>query len=158
MKTQDLESAPSTKGLELEVRNERGAQEERGESPAEKEPAGAGAALEPWPRPPCSGAGTWPPLGPASRRRARPFSASWRGCAQSSRRSGRHDQMFSGRSTSGWCGRRRRSSDPKYQKQLQQSYLAMYQRNQRLEKVPLQQLARGDGVGSPLRSTLKGLG
>uniref|UniRef100_A0A8C0CE40 Leucine zipper tumor suppressor 1 n=1 Tax=Balaenoptera musculus TaxID=9771 RepID=A0A8C0CE40_BALMU len=42
-----------------------------------------------------------------------------------------------------------------YQKQLQQSYLAMYQRNQRLEKT-LQQLARGDGAGEPFEIDLEG--
>ncbi|KAF6306602.1 leucine zipper tumor suppressor 1 [Rhinolophus ferrumequinum] len=42
-----------------------------------------------------------------------------------------------------------------YQKQLQQSYLAMYQRNQRLEKT-LQQLAHGDGAGEPLEIDLEG--
>ncbi|OWK07226.1 LZTS1 [Cervus elaphus hippelaphus] len=42
-----------------------------------------------------------------------------------------------------------------YQKQLQQSYLAMYQRNQRLEKA-LQQLARGDGAGEPFEIDLEG--
>ncbi|XP_006859961.1 PREDICTED: leucine zipper putative tumor suppressor 1 isoform X2 [Chrysochloris asiatica] len=42
-----------------------------------------------------------------------------------------------------------------YQKQLQQSYLAMYQRNQRLEKA-LQQLARGEGAGEPLEIDLEG--
>ncbi|XP_012880480.1 PREDICTED: leucine zipper putative tumor suppressor 1 isoform X2 [Dipodomys ordii] len=42
-----------------------------------------------------------------------------------------------------------------YQKQLQQSYLAMYQRNQRLEKA-LRQLARGDGVGEPFEIDLEG--
>ena len=43
----------------------------------------------------------------------------------------------------------------RYQKQLQQSYLAMYQRNQRLEKA-LQQLARGDGAGEPFEIDLEG--
>uniref|UniRef100_A0A8C3YLP4 Leucine zipper tumor suppressor 1 n=1 Tax=Catagonus wagneri TaxID=51154 RepID=A0A8C3YLP4_9CETA len=42
-----------------------------------------------------------------------------------------------------------------YQKQLQQTYLAMYQRNQRLEKA-LQQLARGDGPGEHLEIDLEG--
>uniref|UniRef100_A0A2K6LBE3 Leucine zipper tumor suppressor 1 n=2 Tax=Rhinopithecus TaxID=542827 RepID=A0A2K6LBE3_RHIBE len=42
-----------------------------------------------------------------------------------------------------------------YQKQLQQSYVAMYQRNQRLEKA-LQQLARGDSAGEPLEVDLEG--
>uniref|UniRef100_A0A2K5P0E3 Leucine zipper tumor suppressor 1 n=1 Tax=Cercocebus atys TaxID=9531 RepID=A0A2K5P0E3_CERAT len=42
-----------------------------------------------------------------------------------------------------------------YQKQLQQSYVAMYQRNQRLEKA-LQQLARRDSAGEPLEVDLEG--
>uniref|UniRef100_A0A8C0TR23 Leucine zipper tumor suppressor 1 n=2 Tax=Canis lupus familiaris TaxID=9615 RepID=A0A8C0TR23_CANLF len=42
-----------------------------------------------------------------------------------------------------------------YQKQLQQSYLAMYQRNQRLEKA-LQHLAREDGAGEAFEIDLEG--
>ncbi|KAF6095240.1 leucine zipper tumor suppressor 1 [Phyllostomus discolor] len=42
-----------------------------------------------------------------------------------------------------------------YQKQLQQSYLAMYQRNQCLEKA-LQQLAHRDGAGEPVEIDLEG--
>ena len=66
-----------------------------------------------------------------------------------------HDQMSSGFQHERLVWKEEKEKVIQYQKQLQQSYLAMYQRNQRLEKA-LQQLARGDGAGEPFEIDLEG--
>lgn len=66
-----------------------------------------------------------------------------------------HDQMSSGFQHERLVWKEEKEKVIQYQKQLQQSYLAMYQRNQRLEKA-LQQLARGDIAGEPFEIDLEG--
>ncbi|XP_042557045.1 leucine zipper putative tumor suppressor 1 [Dipodomys spectabilis] len=66
-----------------------------------------------------------------------------------------HDQMSSGFQHERLVWKEEKEKVIQYQKQLQQSYLAMYQRNQRLEKA-LRQLARGDGAGEPFEIDLEG--
>ncbi|ELW52759.1 leucine zipper putative tumor suppressor 1 [Tupaia chinensis] len=66
-----------------------------------------------------------------------------------------HEQMSSGFQQERLVWKGEKEKVIHYQKQLQQSYLAMYQRNQRLEKA-LQQLARGEGAAEPLELDLDG--
>uniref|UniRef100_A0A5F8GVJ5 Leucine zipper tumor suppressor 1 n=1 Tax=Monodelphis domestica TaxID=13616 RepID=A0A5F8GVJ5_MONDO len=66
-----------------------------------------------------------------------------------------HDQMSSGFQHERLVWREEKEKVIHYQKQLQQSYLAMYQRNQRLEKA-LQQLSRGEGMVEPLEIDIQG--
>ncbi|KAM9070216.1 leucine zipper putative tumor suppressor 1 [Sarcophilus harrisii] len=66
-----------------------------------------------------------------------------------------HDQMSSGFQHERLVWREEKEKVIHYQKQLQQSYLAMYQRNQRLEKA-LQQLSRGEGSAEPLEIDIQG--
>lgn len=66
-----------------------------------------------------------------------------------------HDQMSSGFQHERLVWKEEKEKVIQYQKQLQQSYLAMFQRNQRLEKA-LQQLARGEGAAEPLEVDLQG--
>ncbi|XP_043844061.1 leucine zipper putative tumor suppressor 1 isoform X2 [Dromiciops gliroides] len=66
-----------------------------------------------------------------------------------------HDQMSSGFQHERLVWREEKEKVIHYQKQLQQSYLAMYQRNQRLEKA-LQQLSRGEGGAEPLEIDIQG--
>ncbi|XP_023986515.1 leucine zipper putative tumor suppressor 1 [Physeter macrocephalus] len=157
LKTQDLESALRTKGLELEVcENELQRKKNEAELLREKVnlleqellqlqaqavlPRGRDAAA----------------LGPASaedvpalQRELERLRAELREERQG------HDQMSSGFQHERLVWKEEKEKVIQYQKQLQQSYLAMYQRNQRLEKT-LQQLARGDGAGEPFEIDLEG--
>ncbi|NIG57905.1 leucine zipper putative tumor suppressor 1 [Pontoporia blainvillei] len=152
LKTQDLESALRTKGLELEV-CENELQRKKNEAELLREKVNllelqAQAAL---PRGRDTAA-----LGPASaedvpalQRELERLRAELREERQG------HDQMSSGFQHERLLWKEEKEKVIQYQKQLQQSYLAMYQRNQRLEKT-LQQLAREDGAGEPFEMDLEG--
>lgn len=152
LKTQDLESALRTKGLELEV-CENELQRKKNEAELLREKVNllelqAQAAL---PRGRDTAA-----LGPASaedvpalQRELERLRAELREERQG------HDQMSSGFQHERLLWKEEKEKVIQYQKQLQQSYLAMYQRNQRLEKT-LQQLARADGAGEPFEIDLEG--
>ncbi|XP_059782249.1 leucine zipper putative tumor suppressor 1 [Balaenoptera ricei] len=159
LKTQDLESALRTKGLELEVcENELQRKKNEAELLREKVnlleqellelqaqaalPRGRDtAALGP--------ASAVPEDVPALQRELERLRAELREERQG------HDQMSSGFQHERLVWKEEKEKVIQYQKQLQQSYLAMYQRNQRLEKT-LQQLARGDGAGEPFEIDLEG--
>ncbi|XP_061055372.1 leucine zipper putative tumor suppressor 1 [Eubalaena glacialis] len=159
LKTQDLESALRTKGLELEVcENELQRKKNEAELLREKVnlleqellelqaqatlPRGRDtAALGP--------ASAAPEDVPALQRELERLRAELREERQG------HDQMSSGFQHERLVWKEEKEKVIQYQKQLQQSYLAMYQRNQRLEKT-LQQLARGDGAGEPFEIDLEG--
>lgn len=152
LKTQDLESALRTKGLELEV-CENELQRKKNEAELLREKVNllelqAQAALT-------RGRDT-AALGPAStedvpalQRELERLRAELREERQG------HDQMSSGFQHERLLWKEEKEKVIQYQKQLQQSYLAMYQRNQRLEKT-LQQLARADGAGEPFEIDLQG--
>ncbi|XP_062944233.1 leucine zipper putative tumor suppressor 1 [Cynocephalus volans] len=162
LKTQELESALRTKGLELEV-CENELQRKKNESELLREKVNlleqelrelrAQAALQ------REGVSLGPvSLGPglafsedipALQRELERLRAELREERQG------HDQMSSGFQHERLVWREEKEKVIQYQKQLQQSYLAMYQRNQRLEKA-LQQLARGDGAGEPFEIDLGG--
>lgn len=150
LKTQDLESALRTKGLELEVcENELQRKKNEAELLREKVNlleqellelrARDAAALGPGP---ADGA-------PALQRELERLRAE----LQEERQG--HDQLSSGFQHERLVWREEKEKVIQYQKQLQQSYLAMYQRNQRLERA-LRQLARGDGAGEPFEIDLEG--
>lgn len=158
LKTQDLEGALRTKGLELEV-CENELQRKKNEAELLRENVSlleqelltlrAQATRPPVPPPPPP-AGPAPPPGvapediPALQRELERLRAELREERQG------HDQMSSGFQHERLVWKEEKEKVIQYQKQLQQSYLAMYQRNQRLEKA-LRQLARGDGAaGEPL--------
>ncbi|KAM9083974.1 leucine zipper putative tumor suppressor 1 [Megaptera novaeangliae] len=159
LKTQDLESALRTKGLELEVcENELQRKKNEAELLREKVnlleqellelqaqaalPRGRDtAALGP--------ASAAPEDVPALQRELERLRAELREERQG------HDQMSSGFQHERLVWKEEKEKVIQYQKQLQQSYLAMYQRNQRLEKT-LQQLACGDGAGEPFEIDLEG--
>ncbi|XP_004413919.1 PREDICTED: leucine zipper putative tumor suppressor 1 isoform X1 [Odobenus rosmarus divergens] len=163
LKTQDLESALRTKGLELEV-CENELQRKKNESELLREKVNlleqellelrAQAALQ---RDAVSmGPGLGPGPGttfsediPALQRELERLRAELKEERQG------HDQMSSGFQHERLVWKEEKEKVIQYQKQLQQSYLAMYQRNQRLEKA-LQQLARGDGAGEPFEIDLEG--
>lgn len=163
LKTQDLESALRTKGLELEV-CENELQRKKNESELLREKVNlleqellelrAQAALQ---RDAVSlGPGLGPGPGttfsediPALQRELERLRAELKEERQG------HDQMSSGFQHERLVWKEEKEKVIQYQKQLQQSYLAMYQRNQRLEKA-LQQLAHGDGAGEPFEIDLEG--
>ncbi|XP_073748746.1 leucine zipper putative tumor suppressor 1 isoform X2 [Callorhinus ursinus] len=163
LKTQDLESALRTKGLELEV-CENELQRKKNESELLREKVNlleqellelrAQAALQ---RDAVSmGPGLGPGPGttfsediPTLQRELERLRAELKEERQG------HDQMSSGFQHERLVWKEEKEKVIQYQKQLQQSYLAMYQRNQRLEKA-LQQLARGDGAGEPFEIDLEG--
>ncbi|XP_006745309.1 leucine zipper putative tumor suppressor 1 [Leptonychotes weddellii] len=163
LKTQDLESALRTKGLELEV-CENELQRKKNESELLREKVNlleqellelrAQAALQ---RDAVSlGPGLGPGPGttfsediPALQRELERLRAELKEERQG------HDQMSSGFQHERLVWKEEKEKVIQYQKQLQQSYLAMYQRNQRLEKA-LQQLARGDSAGEPFEIDLEG--
>ncbi|XP_017658082.1 leucine zipper putative tumor suppressor 1 [Nannospalax galili] len=160
LKMQDLESALRTKGLELEV-CENELQRKKNEAELLREKVNlleqellelrAQAALQ------RDVASLGPPgLGPtfsedipALQRELERLRAELKEERQG------HDQMSSGFQHERLVWKEEKEKVIQYQKQLQQSYLAMYQRNQRLEKA-LQQLARGDGAGEPFEIDLEG--
>uniref|UniRef100_I3LIH3 Leucine zipper tumor suppressor 1 n=1 Tax=Sus scrofa TaxID=9823 RepID=I3LIH3_PIG len=153
LKTQDLESALRTKGLELEV-CENELQRKKNEAELLREKVNlleqellelrAQAALQRGTRPPASAEDV-----PALQRELERLRAELKEERQG------HDQMSSGFQHERLVWKEEKEKVIQYQKQLQQSYLAMYQRNQRLEKA-LQQLARGDGAGEHLEIDLEG--
>ncbi|XP_008047435.1 leucine zipper putative tumor suppressor 1 [Carlito syrichta] len=152
LRTQDLEGALHTKGLELEVcENELQRKKNEAELLREKvnlleqelQELRAQAALA------RNGAPAFPEDIPALQRELERLRAELREERQG------HDQMSSGFQHERLVWKEEKEKVIQYQKQLQQSYLAMYQRNQRLEKA-LQQLARGDGAGEPLEIELEG--
>ncbi|KAF3818360.1 leucine zipper putative tumor suppressor 1 [Mirounga leonina] len=163
LKTQDLESALRTKGLELEV-CENELQRKKNESELLREKVNlleqellelrAQAALQ---RDAVSlGPGLGPGPGttfsediPALQRELERLRAELKEERQG------HDQMSSGFQHERLVWKEEKEKVIQYQKQLQQSYLAMYQRNQRLEKA-LQQLAHGDSAGEPFEIDLEG--
>ncbi|XP_045735925.1 leucine zipper putative tumor suppressor 1 [Mirounga angustirostris] len=163
LKTQDLESALRNKGLELEV-CENELQRKKNESELLREKVNlleqellelrAQAALQ---RDAVSlGPGLGPGPGttfsediPALQRELERLRAELKEERQG------HDQMSSGFQHERLVWKEEKEKVIQYQKQLQQSYLAMYQRNQRLEKA-LQQLARGDSAGEPFEIDLEG--
>ncbi|XP_036884747.1 leucine zipper putative tumor suppressor 1 [Sturnira hondurensis] len=158
LKTQDLESALRTKGLELEV-CENELQRKKNESELLREKVNlleqellelrAQAALQ---RDCGPRAGPGPAFAediPALQRELERLRAELREERQG------HDQMSSGFQHERLVWKEEKEKVIQYQKQLQQSYLAMYQRNQRLEKA-LQQLAHRDGAGEPLEIDLEG--
>ncbi|XP_012290785.1 leucine zipper putative tumor suppressor 1 [Aotus nancymaae] len=147
LRTQDLEGALRTKGLELEVcENELQRKKNEAELLREKvnlleqelQELRAQAALAREIVPP-----TFPEDVPALQRELERLRAELREERQG------HDQMSSGFQHERLVWKEEKEKVIQYQKQLQQSYVAMYQRNQRLEKA-LQQLARGDSAGEPL--------
>ncbi|XP_004848315.1 leucine zipper putative tumor suppressor 1 [Heterocephalus glaber] len=161
LRTQDLESALRTKGLELEV-CENELQRKKNEAELLREKVNlleqellelrAQATLQ------REGAALGPRLGaaptfsediPALQRELEQLRAELKEERQG------HDQMSSGFQQERLVWREEKEKVIQYQKQLQQSYLAMYQRNQRLEKA-LQQLARGEGAGEPFEIDLEG--
>lgn len=163
LKTQDLEGALRTKGLELEV-CENELQRKKNESELLREKVNlleqellelrAQAALqrEGAARALGLGAGPGPAFAediPALQRELERLRAELKEERQG------HDQMSSGFQHERLVWKEEKEKVIQYQKQLQQSYLAMYQRNQRLEKA-LQQLAHGDGAGEPLEIALEG--
>uniref|UniRef100_A0A2K5UEP8 Leucine zipper tumor suppressor 1 n=1 Tax=Macaca fascicularis TaxID=9541 RepID=A0A2K5UEP8_MACFA len=153
LRTQDLEGALRTKGLELEVcENELQRKKNEAELLREKvnlleqelQELRAQAALARDMVPP-----TFPEDVPALQRELERLRAELREERQG------HDQMSSGFQHERLVWKEEKEKVIQYQKQLQQSYVAMYQRNQRLEKA-LQQLARGDSAGEPLEVDLEG--
>nr|XP_020035329.1 leucine zipper putative tumor suppressor 1 isoform X1 [Castor canadensis] len=160
LKTQDLESALRTKGLELEV-CENELQRKKNEAELLREKVNlleqellelrAQAALQ---ResvslgPPGAGPAFSEDI-PALQRELERLRAELKEERQG------HDQMSSGFQHERLVWKEEKEKVIHYQKQLQQSYLAMYQRNQRLEKA-LQQLTRGDGPGEPFEIDLEG--
>lgn len=157
LQTQDLESALRTRGLELEV-CENELQRKKNESELLREKVNlleqellelrAQAALQ-WAG---RGAGPGPTFSediPALQRELERLRAELKEERQG------HDQMSSGFQHERLVWKEEKDKVIQYQKQLQQSYLAMYQRNQRLEKA-LQQLAHRDGAGEPLEIDLEG--
>lgn len=158
LKTQDLESALRTKGLELEV-CENELQRKKNEAELLREKVNlleqellelrAQAALHPTPLGPPGVGLTFSEDIPALQRELDRLRAELKEERQG------HDQMSSGFQHERLVWKEEKEKVIQYQKQLQQSYLAMYQRNQRLEKA-LQQLARGDVVGEPFEIDLEG--
>ncbi|XP_010953320.2 leucine zipper putative tumor suppressor 1 isoform X1 [Camelus ferus] len=155
LRTQDLEGALRTKGLELEV-CENELQRKKNEAELLREKVNlleqelrelrAQAALQ---RGREAAAAAAPEDVPALQRELERLRAELKEARQG------HDQMSSGFQHERLVWREEKEKVIQYQKQLQQSYLAMYQRNQRLEKT-LQQLARGDGAGEPFEIDLEG--
>ncbi|XP_045840537.1 leucine zipper putative tumor suppressor 1 [Meles meles] len=163
LKTQDLESALRTKGLELEVcenelqrkKNESELLREkvnlleqellelRAQAALQREAVSLGPGLGPGP------GTTFSEDIPALQRELERLRAELKEERQG------HDQMSSGFQHERLVWKEEKEKVIQYQKQLQQSYLAMYQRNQRLEKA-LQQLAHGDGAGEPFEIDLEG--
>lgn len=163
LKTQDLESALRTKGLELEVcenelqrkKNESELLREkvnlleqellelRAQGALQRDAVSMGPGLGPGP------GTTFSEDIPALQRELERLRAELKEERQG------HDQMSSGFQHERLVWKEEKEKVIQYQKQLQQSYLAMYQRNQRLEKA-LQQLARGDGAGEPFEIDLEG--
>lgn len=158
LKTQDLESALRTKGLELEV-CENELQRKKNEAELLREKVNlleqellelrAQAALHPAPLGPPGVGLTFSEDIPALQRELDRLRAELKEERQG------HDQMSSGFQHERLVWKEEKEKVIQYQKQLQQSYLAMYQRNQRLEKA-LQQLAHGDVVGEPFEIDLEG--
>ncbi|XP_027783013.2 leucine zipper putative tumor suppressor 1 [Marmota flaviventris] len=160
LKTQDLESALRTKGLELEV-CENELQRKKNESELLREKVNlleqellelrAQAALqrESAALGPAAVSPTFSEDIPALQRELERLRAELKEERQG------HDQMSSGFQQERQVWKEEKEKVIQYQRQLQQSYLAMHQRNQRLEKA-LQQLARGDGAGEPLEIDLEG--
>lgn len=157
LKTQDLESALRTKGLELEVcENELQRKKNEAELLREKVNLLEQELLELRAQAALQRSRDAAALGPAS---AEDVPALQRELERlraelKEERQG-HDQMSSGFQHERLVWKEEKEKVIQYQKQLQQSYLAMYQRNQRLEKA-LQQLARGDGAGEHLEIDLEG--
>uniref|UniRef100_A0A8C0Z615 Leucine zipper tumor suppressor 1 n=1 Tax=Canis lupus familiaris TaxID=9615 RepID=A0A8C0Z615_CANLF len=163
LKTQDLESALRTKGLELEVcenelqrkKNESELLREkvnlleqellelRAQAALQREAVSLGPGLGPGPGPAFS------EDIPALQRELERLRAELKEERQG------HDQMSSGFQHERLVWKEEKEKVIQYQKQLQQSYLAMYQRNQRLEKA-LQHLAREDGAGEAFEIDLEG--
>ncbi|XP_049722589.1 leucine zipper putative tumor suppressor 1 [Elephas maximus indicus] len=164
LKTQDLESALRTKGLELEV-CENELQRKKNESELLREKVNlleqellelrAQAALQREGAPlGVLGAGlgagaTFSEDIPALQRELERLRAELKEERQG------HDQLSSGFQHERLVWKEEKEKVIQYQKQLQQSYLAMYQRNQRLEKA-LQQLAHGEGAGGSFEIDLEG--
>ncbi|XP_066124189.1 leucine zipper putative tumor suppressor 1 [Saccopteryx bilineata] len=163
LKTQDLEGALHTKGLELEV-CENELQRKKNEAELLREKVTlleqellelrAQAALQrdcvAWG--PGLGAGPAPAFCediPALQRELERLRAE----LQEERQG--HSQMSSGFQHERLVWKEEKEKVIQYQKQLQQSYLAMYQRNQHLEKA-LQQLAHRDGTGLSLEIDIEG--
>ncbi|XP_012582436.1 PREDICTED: leucine zipper putative tumor suppressor 1 isoform X2 [Condylura cristata] len=157
LKTQDLESALRTKGLELEV-CENELQRKKNESELLREKVNlleqellelrAQASLQR----DRDGTGLGPAFSediPALQRELERLRTELKEERQG------HDQMSSGFQHERLVWKEEKEKVIQYQKQLQQSYLAMYQRNQRLEKA-LQQMAHGDGAGEPFEIDLEG--
>ncbi|KAK2497576.1 hypothetical protein MC885_008390 [Smutsia gigantea] len=158
LRTRDLESALRTKGLELEV-CENELQRKKNESELLREKVSlleqelrelralrAQAALQ------RDGVALGPSLAediPVLQRELERLRAELHEERQG------HDQMSSGFQHERLVWKEEKEKVIQYQKQLQQSYLAMFQRNQRLEKA-LQQLARGEGAAEPLEIDLQG--
>ncbi|XP_006054071.2 leucine zipper putative tumor suppressor 1 [Bubalus bubalis] len=157
LKTQDLESALRTKGLELEVcENELQRKKNEAELLREKVNLLEQELLELRAQAALQRSRDAAALGPASaddvpalQRELERLRAELKEERQG------HDQMSSGFQHERLVWKEEKEKVIQYQKQLQQSYLAMYQRNQRLEKA-LQQLARGDGAGEPFEIDLEG--
>lgn len=157
LKTQDLESALRTKGLELEVcENELQRKKNEVELLREKVNLLEQELLELRAQAALHRSRAAAALGPASaddvpalQRELERLRAELKEERQG------HDQMSSGFQHERLVWKEEKEKVIQYQKQLQQSYLAMYQRNQRLEKA-LQQLARGDGAGEPFEIDLEG--
>ncbi|XP_055283133.1 leucine zipper putative tumor suppressor 1 [Moschus berezovskii] len=157
LKTQDLESALRTKGLELEVcENELQRKKNEAELLREKVNLLEQELLELRAQAALQRSREAAALGPASaddvpalQRELERLRAELKEERQG------HDQMSSGFQHERLVWKEEKEKVIQYQKQLQQSYLAMYQRNQRLEKA-LQQLARGDGAGEPFEIDLAG--
>ncbi|XP_036097125.1 leucine zipper putative tumor suppressor 1 isoform X1 [Molossus molossus] len=163
LKTRDLESALRTKGLELEVcenelqrkKNEsellrekvslleQELQELRAQATLQRDCVSRGLGLGPAP------GAAFSADSPALQRELERLRAELKEQRQG------HDQMSSGFQHERLVWKEEKEKVIQYQKQLQQSYLAMYQRNQRLEKA-LQQLAHRDGAGEPLEIDLEG--
>ncbi|XP_051025841.1 leucine zipper putative tumor suppressor 1 [Acomys russatus] len=161
LKTQDLESALRTKGLELEVcENELQRKKNEAELLREKVNILEQELLELRAQQAAAhrDAVSLGPLGvgptfsediPALQRELESLRAELKEERQG------HAQMSSGFQHERLVWKEEKEKVIRYQKQLQQSYLAMYQRNQRLEKA-LQQLSRGDGAGEPFEIDLDG--
>ncbi|XP_055000579.1 leucine zipper putative tumor suppressor 1 [Sorex araneus] len=155
LKTQDLESALRTKGLELEV-CENELQRKKNESELLREKVNlleqellelrAQVSLQ---REGVCVAPTFSEDIPALQRELERLRAELKEERQG------HDQMSSGFQHERLVWKEEKEKVIQYQKQLQQSYLAMYQRNQRLEKA-LQQLAHGEGAAEPFDIDLEG--
>ncbi|XP_062055405.1 leucine zipper putative tumor suppressor 1 [Lepus europaeus] len=157
LKTQDLEGALRTKGLELEV-CENELQRKKNEAELLRENVSlleqellelrAQAALRRDGAAACLGPAAAEDI-PALQRELERLRAELREERQG------HDQLSSGFQHERLVWKEEKEKVIQYQKQLQQSYLLMYQRNQRLEKA-LRQLARGDAAGEPFQIDLEG--